>query len=120
MNEIPHQVAARFLATWNAEHPTELGERLEGWNPGARYCDPLMQVEGREPIARMIQAVRARFPGYDFTLEGVPDGHGPFVRFSWTLARTGGQAAARGTDIIRIDDDGRILEVIGFLDGTWP
>ncbi|MFC7551640.1 hypothetical protein ACFQU7_03960 [Pseudoroseomonas wenyumeiae] len=34
----------------------------------------------------MIETARGSFPGHGFTLEGPPDGHGPFLRFSWTLA----------------------------------
>ena len=64
----------------------------------------------------MIEGAREQFPGLPFTLHGIPDGHGPFVRFTWTLASTGGDAVAAGTDVVRLDADGRIGEVIGFLD----
>jgi hypothetical protein len=66
----------------------------------------------------MIAGARAQFPGHGFALAGTPDGHGRFVRFSWTLAPAGGAAIAGGTDVVRLDEVGRIAEVIGFLDRT--
>ena len=44
-------------------------------------------------------------------------GHGPFARFSWSLGPAGGAPVAGGTDIARLDEQGRVVEVIGFLDG---
>ena len=93
--------------------------RLSGaWTADARYADPMMAVEGHDEIAGMIAGVREQFPGHDFTLRGKPDGHSNFVRFSWTLAPAGKAAAAGGTDVVRLDEGGRIVEVIGFLDGS--
>ena len=46
----------------------------------------------------------------------LPDGHGSFARFSWTLSGEDGRLIATGTDIIRTTQDGQIEEVIGFLD----
>ena len=112
----PQEIASDYLATWNTPDDTERARTLAGWAEGARYRDPMMTGEGRDGIAAMITAARAQFPGHSFTLTGTPDGHGPFVRFSWTLAPANGQAVAHGTDIVRLDDDGRIAEVIGFLD----
>jgi hypothetical protein len=66
----------------------------------------------------MIEAARTQFPGLVFTARGEPDGHGPFARFSWSLGPAGGTAVAGGTDIARLDDAGRVVEVIGFLDGS--
>jgi hypothetical protein len=89
----------------------------DGWTGDARYVDPLMSGEGREGVAAMIEAARAQFPGHGFALQGAADGHGPFVRFSWTLAPTNGDRIAGGTDVVRLDEAGRIAEVVGFLDG---
>ncbi|MBN8903348.1 MAG: nuclear transport factor 2 family protein, partial [Rhodospirillales bacterium] len=88
-----------------------------GWAEDARYADPMMAGEGRHGIAGMIANARAQFPGHAFALRGKPDGHGAFVRFSWTLAPEGGAPVAGGTDVVRVGADGRIAEVIGFLDG---
>lgn len=112
----PHDIASAYLAAWNTPLEAERNDALAGWAEGARYRDPLMQGEGRAGIATMIAEARTQFPGHGFTLTGAPDGHGPFVRFSWALTAAGSAPVAHGTDIVRLDTDGRIAEVIGFLD----
>lgn len=115
----PTTIAQTYLAAWNEADALRRRTLLdEGWAAEARYVDPLMQGEGREGVARMIEAARLQFPGHGFTLSGTPDGHGAYVRFSWTLAPTTGAPVAGGTDVVRLDDAGRIAEVVGFLDGA--
>jgi hypothetical protein len=109
-------IAQTYLAAWNAPGEAERQAQLERWSADARYVDPLMQGQGREGIGAMIAAARAQFPGHSFALAGTPDGHGSHVRFSWDLLPGEGAPVARGTDIVRVDDDGRIAEVVGFLD----
>jgi len=114
----PKTLAEAYLALWNEADPARRRAMLDAnWAADARYADPAMQGEGREGIATMIEGARAQFPGHHFTLRGAPDGHGRFNRFSWSLAPDGGAAIAGGTDVVRADDQGRITEVIGFLDG---
>lgn len=114
----PTTLARDYLALWNDDDATSRRRRLaDGWNPDARYADPMMAGEGHDGIAAMIENAREGFPGHAFTLRGLPDGHGRFVRFSWTLTPAGGAPVAHGTDVVRIEDSGRIAEVIGFLDG---
>lgn len=105
-----------YLAVWNEAEPSVRQHRLDAWHPGVRYRDPLMQADGRAALAEMIEGARMQFPGLSFNLDGTVDGHGPFVRFSWALGPDTGPPVAAGTDIVRLDEDGRIAEVIGFLD----
>ncbi|WP_295537600.1 nuclear transport factor 2 family protein [uncultured Pseudacidovorax sp.] len=114
-----HTLADDYLALWNDADDASRGRRLAArWRTDARYADPMMQGEGLDGIASMISAARVQFPGHAFTRRGTPDAHGRFVRFSWSLAPDGGAAVAAGTDVVRLDADGRIAEVIGFLDGA--
>ena len=117
MNATPHAIAERYLATWN-EADDHRREALVAalWSPQGRYADPLMTGEGHAGIARMIATARTQFPGLVFTTRGQADGHGSFARFSWSLGPAGGAPVAGGTDVARLDDGGRIVEVIGFLD----
>lgn len=113
----PNTTAENYLALWNDAEDTSRRLRLEeNWAADARYSDPLMAGDGRHEIAAMIASARVQFPGHVFALRGTPDGHGRFVRFSWTLAPVDGAAVAGGTDIVRFDEAGHIAEVIGFLD----
>ena len=113
----PHDIATSYLSLWNDADPDARRARLEReWTSDARYVDPMMSGAGRAGIASMIERARTQFPGHGFALRGTPDGHGGYVRFSWSLAPDGGAAVAGGTDVIRVDGDGRIAEVVGFLD----
>jgi hypothetical protein len=113
----PRTVADRYLALWNEADPRRRWLLMaETWSADGRYVDPLMSGEGRQGVSAMIDAARVQFPGHNFSLRGEPDGHGPHVRFSWTLAPNCGAPIAGGTDIATLDDDGRIVGVTGFLD----
>ncbi|GHF73351.1 nuclear transport factor 2 family protein [Seohaeicola zhoushanensis] len=113
----PLEVAQGYIALWNttdaATRRAVLG-RL--WTPDARYRDPMMQGRGLDEIDAMIAAMQAKYmPALEFTLVSTPDGHGPYVRFSWGLGPAGAGPVAIGTDVVRLED-GRIAEVTGFLD----
>ena len=115
----PHAIAERYLATWNEPDTARRQALVAGlWNPQGRYADPMMSGQGHDGIARMIEGARGQFPGLVFTPRGTPDGHGAFARFSWSLGPAGGAPVAGGTDVARLDDQGRVVEVIGFLDGS--
>lgn len=115
----PKTIADAYLALWNEPQEDQRRAALaSGWTADARYIDPMMRGEGRDGIAAMIAGARAQFPGHAFTLRGTPDGHDAYVRFGWTLAPANGDAIAHGTDIARLDAEGRIAEVIGFLEGA--
>ncbi|MFT3799627.1 MAG: nuclear transport factor 2 family protein [Burkholderiaceae bacterium] len=109
------QIATTYLATWNADAADRV-EHLNRWADGATYVDPLMAGTGKAQIAAMMNAAVQQFPGHRFDLAGTPDGHGRYVRFGWKLVAPDGQAAAHGMDVVRLDPDGRIEEVVGFLD----
>lgn len=114
----PNLIAEQYLAMWNEPDPEQRRRMLAaGWASDALYVDPLLTADGTDALAATIDAVRDRFAGHGFTLAGKSDGHGRFVRFSWTLAPEGGAPVTGGTDIVRLDGQGRIVEVIGFLDG---
>jgi hypothetical protein len=112
----PQGVAEAYVAVWNETDPSRRRERLAaGWAPGARYEDPVMAGAGLEAIDELIAGVHARFPDFRFALCGRADGHGPYVRFSWSLGPAGAEAPIEGSDVVELAD-GRLSRVIGFLD----
>ena len=113
----PRTLADRYLAPWNEPDAARRRALLEAlWAPDGRYADPLMSGTGPQDIADMIGAARERFAGLAFSVHGTPDGHGAHARFSWALAPAGGAPVAGGTDVARLDEHGRLAEVVGFID----
>ena len=113
----PRTLADRYLATWNEPDAARRSQLLAAlWTPDGRYADPMMSGTGPAHIGTLIEAARAQFAGLAFSLRGAPDGHGDFARFSWSLGPAGGEPIAGGTDIARLDAQGRLAEVVGFID----
>lgn len=112
-----HTIAQRYIASWNEAEATTRRQLVDSlWTEDARYVDPIMNAEGQDGIASLIGGVHAQFPAHRFALTGKVDGHGPYVRFSWSLAPDDGAVIARGTDFAILASDGRLEQVTGFLD----
>jgi hypothetical protein len=113
----PKTISDHYIATWNSPADQRRAALERAWTPDASYVDPLMSGQGYDGICTMIDSALANFPQHKFELRGTADGFSRFVRFSWVLRDSFGAAAARGTDLVRLDADGRIAQVVGFLDG---
>ncbi|MFC5992853.1 nuclear transport factor 2 family protein [Pseudonocardia hispaniensis] len=106
-----------YLAAWNA---TELADRraaiAAAFGTDARYVDPLADVTGHDGLDALIAGVHQQFPGMVFSLVGDVDAHHDVLRFRWGLGPDGAEPLVIGFDVARIDDEGRITGVQGFLD----
>jgi hypothetical protein len=109
---------ARYFEAWNAREPEPLAKAVaDAWSADGGYTDPLADVSGHEQIAAVIAAAHEQFPGFAFRLTGAVDGHHDTARFSWELvSESDGTAPVAGSDVITLDDEGRIRAVLGFLD----
>jgi len=110
-------VVDAYLATWNC---TDMAERTrllaQHWSPDATYVDPLAEASGTSAIDATIGAVHAQFPGFVFTQVGRPDTHHQQTRFQWGLGPADSDPIIVGFDVVVTDGDGRIRQVLGFLD----
>ena len=107
----------RYIATWNETDPARRRRDIDDlWAPDGRYVDPLAVAEGRDAIDAMIAAVQSQFPGMTFRLTGPVDGHHNQARFTWELGPAGVEAPIVGFDVVVIDGNGRLTQVLGFLD----
>lgn len=111
------QIAATYLAMWNA---TDAAARhalaAELCAEDVRYTDPLVDVAGRDGLEATIGAVQEQFPGFAFTLLGDVDAHHDQARFGWELGPAGIPAPVAGFDVVTTDADGKVTQVLGFLD----
>jgi len=108
--------ARAYIAAWNTQDPAERRDAVAAvFAPDATYTDPLADLTGHEAIAAFIEGAQQQFAGWTFRLSGRVDGHHDQARFTWTLG-PGEQEQVVGFDVVRLDDEGRITEVLGFLD----
>ncbi|MEU8032021.1 nuclear transport factor 2 family protein [Streptomyces sp. NPDC049099] len=110
--------AARYFEAWNATEPEALKKAVAAaWTADGGYTDPLAEVRGHEGIAAVIAAVHEQFPGFVFRQLGAVDGHHDTARFGWELVNAAdGSAPVAGFDVVTLDEEGRIRQVLGFLD----
>ena len=112
----PATIARAYLETWNETDAERRRSLLAThWTRDARYADPLMRGEGDAQIAGLLAAVHQRFPGFRFRITGSPNGHGEYVRLSWSLGPDGSAPPIEGSDVVVLEG-GRIRQVIGFID----
>ncbi|MEV4673818.1 nuclear transport factor 2 family protein [Actinomadura sp. NPDC049382] len=111
------ELVQRYLAAWNetdaAARQTVLADVFA---EDAVYTDPLASVQGRDGLDATIAAVQAQFGGLVFSLGGAVDAHHDIARFTWHLGPEGGEPVVIGFDVAVIGEDGRIRQVLGFLD----
>lgn len=106
-----------YLACWNETDPSVRRERLTAlFTPDATYVDPLAVTAGLDELDATIGAVQGQFAGMVFTPHGRPDAHHDQVRFGWGLGPDGAEPLVLGFDVVVTADDGRIRQVLGFLD----
>ena len=117
MNDITTTVN-NYIAAWNETVPEERRARIaDTFADGATYLDPVQSGDGREGIDAMIAGAQKQFPGTRFELSSGPDAHHDRVRFAWRLVTAAdGAPVAAGVDFATVADDGRLREVIGFLE----
>ncbi|MEW2623194.1 nuclear transport factor 2 family protein [Streptomyces sp. NPDC048106] len=110
--------AARYFEAWNATEPEALSKAVAAaWAADGSYTDPLADVRGHEGVAAVIAAAHEQFPGFVFRPLGAVDGHHDTARFGWELVNEADSSApVAGFDVVTLDAEGRIRQVLGFLD----
>jgi hypothetical protein len=111
-----NRIAEGYITAWNESDASRRAELLEAtFTEDVSYRDPLMQGDGHDGVAALIDAVQNRFAGFRFSLKGTPDGFADKIRFSWNLGPEGVASVIEGTDI-GVIENGRLKSVTGFLD----
>ena len=116
MTSTPAALADQYFAMWNSDDADRRAEIIEAaWSGDGVFVDPSFEVSGHDGLSKMVETAHEMFPGYRFSQTGDIDEHHNRLRWSWELAADGQPAVAGGTDVVTLDADGKIQEVIGFL-----
>ena len=117
MTTTPAALATQYFAMWNEADADRRAEIIEAaWSTDGTFVDPTFEVSGYEGLTKMVEAAQQMFPGHAFSLTGEIQEHHNHLRWTWHLAATGQQPVAGGTDVVSLDADGKIQQVVGFLD----
>jgi ketosteroid isomerase-like protein len=110
-------IVQKYIATWNETDATRRRKAIDAiYTEDCRYIDPNADLSGREEIDRFIGVVQKHYPGAEFALAGALDAHHEQVRFTWHAKAPGGsEPVAIGFDVA-VFENGRIKQVLGFLD----
>ena len=111
-------VVHNYIALWNKTTPEDRRALVaETFADESSYLDPLMSGAGHAGIDAMVAGAQKQFPGMRFELSEGPDAHHDVVRFAWRLVTAAeGTPVAAGVDFATVAGDGRLREVVGFLE----
>jgi len=110
-------IVERYLECWNTTDADQRRALLSTtFTADAEYVDPLVAVAGLDELDAAIGGAHAQFPGFVFSRVGEPDAHHDVVRFQWGLGPAGEEPLVIGFDVATTGSDGRISNVVGFLD----
>jgi hypothetical protein len=111
------KLISTYIAAWNEDDATTRQHLIaECWAAEGAYTDPMFDVTGPEEFEQLLAGFRQQYPGHVFVITGTADMHHDLVRFTWDLVTPEGEVGVKGTDIGRIDGDGRFASIAGFFD----
>jgi SnoaL-like protein len=106
-----------YVATWNETDPARRRAGIaRAWAEAGRYRDPLMASDGPAEMDALLAGVQAKFPGFVLRRTSKVDAHNGACRFTWSLGPAAGPAVVEGVDFCALAPDGRLVEVVGFID----
>jgi hypothetical protein len=109
----PPSVLDDYVALWNEPDAARREDLLVVFATDGRYVDPTVDVSGREAFAAHLAAFRDTQAGTTLALTGGVRQAGDWYLFEWTM-QSGGRTTP-GTDVVQLDDEGRVALVAGFF-----
>ena len=107
----------RYLAFWNTTDAAGK-QRLaaQTFTPDVGYHAPIGVLTGPAALIEFHREFVGRVPGAVLVSRQVPDRHHDRVRVKWEIVLPGEESFATGTDVLVLDEDGRIASITSFLD----
>lgn len=85
------------------------------WATDGALVDPPFAGAGHDEIAGMGAMLLQQFPGHTFRRTSAVDAHHQFARYGWDLIAPDGSVVLQGTDVVEIDDAGKLKAIVGFF-----
>jgi hypothetical protein len=115
-------IVETYIMAWNERVPERRRALVaEAFADDASYIDPARSGAGADGIDAMIAEAQDTNPGVSLVLAGTPDAFGDHVRFTWHLGpEGGGDTILIGHDYASLAADGRLGDVVGFVETPTP
>ena len=108
-----------MLAAWNEREPERVRAHLEkALSPDVVFIDPSIVTRGIDEFEANVHEVHGRLPGAEYRRVSGVDRHHDVVRYAWEIRRDG-ELVLPGFDVTELDDEERVLRVLGFF-GPLP
>jgi hypothetical protein len=105
-----------FVDAWNSDDETARNRLLDrSWSSSGVYTDPLVHLEGIEPMREHARGFGRRWPGARIVVTTPIHAHNGMVCFGWRVVGETGEALRDGTDFGELAEDGRLRRVVGFF-----
>jgi hypothetical protein len=90
------------------------------WTRDGQLFDPPFDGVGPVGIAQLVDVVLEHYPAHHFERTTAVDSHHGFARYGWSLVAADGAVGTSGTDVVTVDDDGHLVQVVGFFGDLPP
>lgn len=114
-NSIPALIDTHLAAYCEPDRARRRALVQKIWAKGAHLIDPPLTARGHAEIVDQADAVLERFPLHRFRRSSGIDVHNGYALYSWQLVDPHGQVGLEGVDVARVDESGRLAQVIGFF-----
>lgn len=105
-----------YLTSYSNPQEAERQQQIRQlWAAEGQLVDPPMAASGRAEIDGLAAALQSQFPGHTFRRTTEIDSHHGFARYGWELVGADGAVAVAGMDVAEVDDEGRLVRVVGFF-----
>lgn len=107
----------RYVAFWNAPTPEAMRALgAEVFTGDLMYHAPVGVLTGAEALVGFATEFRQHMGAAVFTARSEPEEHHDRIRLRWEIVLPDGTSFAEGTDVISVEEDGRVRDVVSFLD----
>lgn len=114
-----HATVENYVDMWNETKSAARRELVKKvWSDDALSSDPLAEVRGWSAIEAHVAHLQEQYPWHRIARTGEVDQHHDRLRFPWALRDADGNTVLTGIDCVRLADDGRFAELIGFFDSA--
>jgi len=109
------QSLEKMMSIWNTSDADKIRSISEEiFTDDMHFVDPNYNIVGVDAFVDMVHAVHKKIPGAVYSHVGDCDSHNNLYRYHWEI-HLNGKLIMPGFDVAELNDDGKIVKVIGFF-----